>query len=313
MFGQKLFTKSDVSIVKSRDTKKILDLLDENNSLSPQAEQELIAQGETKHILLLIKKCLISVKGLQAIMMRGVNEEIVQVLNIKKPLLDNKLAEMILQRGNKDEILAMVNNAHYSEDVITSIIKRGEHDEIMQLIASRDISETNVNEIVERGNEEEILKIVEHRRNLSTESLLKILHSKKHHTAVMTFLRSKWNLSSAVVDAVFARGNHDEIMLILKNKGCQVPFHSIIERDNMEEIEMYVEKHIAPSDCDEYLKDCKNLILVKVFAKKGLIHSTVLADWLEKGKLDLLTEYAKQIPNGITLLVQLEILKKLNA
>lgn len=313
MFGQKLFTKSDVAIVKSRDANKILDLLNESRSLSSQAEQELITLGETKYILLLIKNCLVSAKGLQAIMMRGVKEEILQVLNVKKPTLDNELAKMILQRGDKDEIWAMITNAHYSEEVITSIIKRGEHDEIMQLIASRDIAERNVDEIVDRDDEEEILKIVEHRRDLSIESFLKILHSEKHHAAAMTFLRGKWSVTPEVVEAVFARGNHDEIMLILKNKGCQIPFQNILKRNDREEIEMYVEKHIAPADCDEYLKDCNNLTLVKVFAKRKLIHSTVLAEWLEKGKLDLLTEYAKQIPDGINLLVQLEILKKLNA
>lgn len=316
MFGQKLFTKSDVAIVRSRDAKKISDLLCENKSLSSQAEQELITQGETKHILLLIKNCLISAKGVQAIMKRGITEEILQVLTVKKPMLDTKIAKMILQRDNEDEILSMIVNAHYSEEVVSSVIQRGKHIEIMRLIANVDVSEANAIKIIERDNEEEIRKVVERCRNLSAESLLKILQGEKHHTAVMAFLQKKWRISSVVVDAVFQRGNHEEIMQMLNNRCCEIPFSRILKSENIAEIETYVEKHVGQIgvvDGDEYLKDCNNVTLVKVFAGKGLIRSAVLAAWLEKGKLDLLTEYAKQIPDGINLLVQLEILKKLNA
>ena len=161
-------------------------------------------------------------------------------------------ANEFIKLGNHKAIIEAIKNSCFLEGNIihgfNQILERENHEEIMAFLNHPGgiyLCQESSQKLIERGNHEEIMFAIENKifkRNQYIYGFPEIL-TRGIHEEIMAFLSQFRNLGFDEDEAthLVKRGNHDEIMLAIKNKnfcnhGYVYGVIEIIRRGNHEEI-----------------------------------------------------------------------------
>ncbi len=156
---------------------------------------------------------------------RGNHREIIEV--VKRYPLHQDGAFALVNRGNDDEIMAMLTSKNfvstsfmYNDKVTEAIVKRGKSNEIAQL---HDFRGAGAQALIERGVHEEIMNTKTH---IHGRTACKALIARGNHDEIMRHI-SAFCGNAQSTKLLIDRGNDEEILTLLKQDFCPIGNHDV--------------------------------------------------------------------------------------